>query len=84
MAINLERAAMKSKLAEAKEQKKKLIIKAEALCDVIRKELNTALIAVEDTDIAKVDQLVDDLMSIHIDLARVNGDMIKLQRELGD
>ena len=63
--MNMERAAMKGRLAEAKEEKKKLIIKAEALHDSVRRELNTALISVEDTEIARVDQLVDDLVAVH-------------------
>lgn len=81
--MNIERAAMKGRLAEAEEKKKKLLIKAEALHDTIRRELNTALIPVEDTDIARVDQIVDDLVGIHIDLANANSQIARLEKELG-
>jgi len=81
--MNLERAAMKSKLADLKDKKKTLIVKAEIVHEDIRRELNTALISVEKTDLARALALFEDFQKVHTDLAIIDGDIAKLERALG-
>ena len=82
--MNLERAAMKGQLADFESQKKRLILRAEASAGRIRTILNTALTPVEDQEIAEADQLMDDLVSIHGEIAGLNGRIIRIRYELGE
>lgn len=81
--MNIERAAMKSKLAGLNDEKKTLIVRAEIVHEDLRRELNTALIAVDDTDIARVLALFENFQIVHTDLAKTNGEIAKLERALG-
>ena len=82
--MNIERAAMKSRLAGLKDEKKTLIVRAEVICDSLGREVNTALIPVEETDMARVSALYGDLLEIHTRISRVNVDIYKLERKLGN
>lgn len=82
--MNIERAAMKSKLSGLQDDKKNLIMRAEIVHENIRRELNTALIAVEDTDMARIGSLYGDLLDVHTQIVRINAAIYKLNREMGD
>ncbi len=81
--MNLERAAMKGRLADLEHEKARLILKAEGLCKAIRTALNTALTTVEDLEIAQAAQQMDDLVMCMADLAAVIGQIQRLEKELG-
>lgn len=80
--MNLERAAMRGKLAEAEVRQKQLNLKAEGLCTAIRQGLNTALTPFTDMEIPQLAQQMDDLVMTWAELAKVQGDIARLQREL--
>ena len=82
MSYNLERAAMKGKLVELEEQRKRLNFKAEGLCTAIRQGLNTALTPFEEQEIPQVQSQMDDLVMTWVELQKVQSDICRLQREL--
>jgi hypothetical protein len=82
MSMNLERAAMRGKLAEAKEQQNRLLLKAEGLCTAIRQGLNTALTPFPELEIPQVAGQMDDLVMVWAELAKLSGDIARLEREL--
>lgn len=81
--MNLERAAMKGRLAEAIADKARLLSKAEAMHNQIRQMLNVALVPVEDCEIATVAALMDELVVTHAEIASINGQIARLNREIG-
>ena len=60
--MNMERAAMKGKLAELQDEKAKLVLKGNGLCTAIRQGLNSALTPFTDMEIPMVAQQMDDLV----------------------
>lgn len=80
--MSLERAAMRGKLAEAQDARRRLRLKAEGLCASIRAGLNTALTDVEETDVAQAAQQMDDLVATMGELAALQGQIARLEREL--
>lgn len=80
--MNLERAAMRARLADAKEKKARAVVRGESLSATLRQLLNTALVAVENQEIAAIDTLVDDLLAVHMDIAECDGDIVRLTRGL--
>ena len=82
MSINLERAAMKGKLAEAKEKKVSLKNKFEALSKAIRQGLNTALFDVEDMEVPQLSQMWSELEVTWAEIISVTGDIERLNKEL--
>ncbi len=81
--MNIERAAMQGKLAEAEKKKKRLVLKAEGLCQSIRQQINTALSPVEEIEVALAAQQMDDLVMTFAELAAENGRIARLKKELG-
>lgn len=82
MSMNLERAAMKGKLAELQEQRKKLLLKGDGLCKAIRQGLNTALTPFEEQEIPQLQSQMDDLVMAWAELQKVESDINRLEREL--
>jgi len=82
MSLNLERAAMRGKLAELQGQAKRLRLKIEAAATAIRQGLNTTLTPVEELEVPQLDELFDGLKLAWAELLTVNGDIERLEREL--
>jgi len=80
--MSIERAAMRGKLAEAEDQQRRLNLKGEGLCSAVRQGLNTALTPFSDMEIPQVAQQMDDLVMTWAELAKIQGDIARLQREL--
>ena len=80
--MDLERAAMKGRLAEAVAKLSRLKLKAEGLCGSIRQSLNTALTPVEDIELAIVVQVFDELVMTYAEIAGLQGEIARLEREL--
>lgn len=78
----MERAAMKGRLAEAQQERARLIMKGEGLCTAIRQGLNTALTPFPDMEIPQTAQQMDELVMAWAELAKVGGDIARLEREL--
>lgn len=84
MAINLERAAMKGKLATAKESRMRLTNKFEGLASAIRHGINTALIDIKDVEIMQLSQMWGDLETVWIGISELNLEIERLEKEIGD
>lgn len=82
MSFNLERAAMKGRLVELEEQRKRLHLKIEGLCTAIRGGLNTALTPVAELQIPQVQSQMDDLTMAWVELQKLESDINRLAREL--
>ena len=82
MTINLERAAMKGKLAEAKEKRRRLMSKFEALSRSIRQGLNTALMDIEDIEIPQLSEMWGDLEVCWAEILSLRSDIERLEKEL--
>jgi len=80
--MNLERAAMKGKLAELEQNERRLILKGEGLCAAIRQGLNTALTPFTELEIPQVQSQTDDLTMVWVELQKCQSDINRLQREL--
>ena len=80
--MNLERAAMQGRLAEAKNTRNKLRMRAEALCFAIRNLLNTALTDIDQIEIAQADQLMDDLMAVMAEIYNWGSVILRLEKDL--
>ncbi|MBC7964241.1 MAG: hypothetical protein H7Y05_15015 [Steroidobacteraceae bacterium] len=80
--MNIERAAMKGRLAEAEQEQRRLILKGEGLAAAIRQGLNTHLTPFAEMEIPQIAQQMDDLVMTWAELAKVQGDIARLQREL--
>ena len=80
--MSIERAAMRGKLAEAEDRQNRLVLKGEGLCTSIRQGLNTALTPFSEMEIPQVAQQMDDLVMTWAELAKLQGDIARLEREL--
>jgi len=80
--MSLERAAMRGKLAEAREKQARMKAKAEGLCTSLRQQLNTALTPVEEIEIDQVDQQSSELTMTLAELQGIRADISRLEREL--
>lgn len=80
--MNLEREAMKGKLAGAKEKKLRLMNKFEALATSIRRGINTALTDIEDLEIPQLSQMWSDLEATWGEILSTRSDIDRLEKEL--
>lgn len=80
--MNLEREALRGRLTSLKDQRRKLRLQAEGLCSGIRRDLQTALIDIEEIDIAQAAQQMDDLVAAMGELAGLQGQIARIEREL--
>jgi len=82
MSFNLERAAMRGRLAEVKDQQRKLLLKGEGLCIALRQGLNTALTPFEELAVPQLASQMDDLVMAWAELQKCQSDIARLEREL--
>jgi hypothetical protein len=80
--MNLERAAMKGKLAELQETERRLRLKIEGTATAIRTGLNTMLIPVHELAVPELDEQWDALKTAWAELSVVLADITRLEREL--
>jgi hypothetical protein len=80
--MNMERAAMKGHLAELQQAQRNLTLKGTGLCNAIRQGLNPNLASVTDMDIPQHAQQMDELVMAWAELAKIGGDIARLEREL--
>lgn len=80
--MNIERAAMKGKLAEAREKKIRLMSKFEALATAIRQGLNTALTDIEDIEMPQLSVMWSDLEVAWAEILSTGNDINRLEKEL--
>ncbi|MDF1592603.1 MAG: hypothetical protein P1P89_13895 [Desulfobacterales bacterium] len=84
MAINLERAALRGRLAECESAQMRLRNKFEALSRMLREGLNTALHReIEAIDIPQLATIWSDLEVSWGELLSIRSDIERLNRELG-
>jgi hypothetical protein len=81
--MNLERAAMKGRLAEARAQKAQLENKVRALAEAMRPKLNLNLLAdPADLDILALSSLMEELVIHTGELLAVKSEISRLEKEL--
>jgi len=80
--MNIERAAMRGKLAEAKEKKFRLKNKFEALATAVRTQLNTALTDIEDIPMDELSPMFSDLELTWAEILALRSEIEKLERRL--
>ena len=80
--MNLERAAMKGKLADLRMTRDRLRNRIKGCADAIRTRLNTTLTPADDLDVPVIDEQWDQLKSAWTDLAMTNSEINRLEREL--
>ena len=80
--MNIERAAMRGKLAEAKEKRRRLMSKFEALATAIRQGINTTLADIEDIRIDELSPIWSDLELAWAEILSLRSDIERLEREL--
>lgn len=80
--MNVEREAMFGRLAGLRDQQKKLRLRIEGNARAIRQGLNTTLYQVDNLDVPILDEQWDELKSAWTELAVVNADIDRLEREL--
>ncbi len=80
--MNLERAAMRGKLAELQEDAKRLRLKIEGNATAIRHGLNTALTPVDDLEVPQIAEQMDNLVMAWAELQKVGSDIARLRKEL--
>ena len=80
--MNMERAALRGRLAQAREKKIRRMSKFEALARSIRQGLNTALTDIEDMEIPQLSEMWSDLEVCWGELLSIRGDIERLEKEL--
>lgn len=80
--MNMERAAMQGKLAEANQHRDKLKLKITGTAKHICQSLNTTLTPPEDLEIPMLDEQWDELKTAWMDLTIVLGEIAGLQKAL--
>lgn len=82
MSINLERAAMRGKLAEAEGEQTRLQLRIESAARAIRQGLNTTLYTIEALEIPQLDEQWDVLKSAWAEYIALEETIKRLKREL--
>ena len=80
--MSLERAALQGNLAGLERQRAELILKGQGLCTAIRTAIYPVLIEFEEMEIPQAAQQMNDLVMVSAELARVNGKIAQLKKEL--
>ena len=80
--MNLERAAMKGKLAELQQNRDRLRLRIEAAARAIRTGLNTALAPVEELEVPQLSEQMDGLVMDWAELCKTLSDIARLEKEL--
>jgi hypothetical protein len=80
--MNMERAAMRGKLAELREKRQKLRNRINGEAVAIRSKLNIVMTPADDLDVPVIDELWDGLKAAWAELVEANQDIRALEREL--
>lgn len=80
--MDLERAAIMGRLAEAQQNRDKLILLIEGYCQNLRSGLNTVLTPAADLEIPRLGVQWDALEGAWADLQAINAEVDRLQRGL--
>lgn len=80
--MNVEREAMRGRLSGLRDQQKKLRLRIEGNARAIRTGLNTALHSVDDLDVPVLDEQWDELKAAWGELAMINANIARLEKEL--
>lgn len=80
--MSIENAAMRGKLAEAREREQKLKLRIEGNCTAIRTGLNTALTPVHELAVPQLAEQMDELVSAWAELQATMSEIARLTREL--
>jgi cell shape-determining protein MreC len=80
--MNLERAAMMGRLAEAKQTRDRLTLLIKGNSQQIRQGLNTLLTPVEELEVLLLDEQWDALKTAWAELLVVNEEIRRLEKEL--
>ena len=80
--MNLERAAMKGKLADAQQREKRLALRIEGSARAIRQGLNTALTPVAELEVPQLAEQMDELVAAWGELQATLAEIARLEREL--
>lgn len=80
--MNLEREAMKSKLAGLRQTEARLKLRLEGLATALRHGLNTALTPVAELEVPQLDEQWESLKVAWGELAAVGSEIARLEREL--
>jgi len=80
--MNFERAAMIGKLAQAREKRRRLMSKFEALATALRRGLNTALCDIEDIEMPQLSEMWADIEVTWAELLSLRSDIERLEKEL--
>ena len=81
--MNMERAAMRSMLAEKQETAQKLRYRIEGNCQNIRTGLNTAMTPVDDLEIPAISARMDELTMAWGELQGLLAEISRLEKALG-
>lgn len=80
--LNLERAAMRGRLAEARERESRLTLRIEGQAVALRTGLNTALTKIVDLEVPLLAEQMDQLVSAWGELQACRLEIGRLEREL--
>jgi len=80
--MNLERAAMRGRLAEAKEKREKLKLRISGNARHMCQSMNVLLTPPEEFEIPLLDEQWDELKSAWMELQLVLGEIARLEKEL--
>lgn len=80
--MGVEREAMRGRLTGLHDKRKRLRLRIEAAARAIRTGVNTALTPPDELDVPMLDEQWDQLKTAWGELASVNADIDRLEREL--
>jgi hypothetical protein len=80
--MSIERAAMRGKLAEAKERERRLELRIEGNAKAIRQGLNTALTPVADLEVPQLAEQMEELVQAWGELQVTRSEIARLEKEL--
>lgn len=80
--MSLERAAMKGKLAELRDEERRLKFKIEGAATAIRAGLNTTLTPPAELNVPVLDTQWDELKAAWTELTVIEADISRLEKEL--
>lgn len=80
--LDLERAALRGRLAEAQQKEARLLRRCEAVAGSLRLALNTTLTPVPELDVPSLAEQMDVLVAEWAELQGVRGELARLEREL--
>lgn len=80
--MDMDRAAMRGRLAEQKDRAAGLEMKIDGLCRTLRMGLNTALVPVVDLEVPLLAGQMDDLVAAWGELHAIRLSVARLEKEL--